>query len=122
MEPLLHSEDVYQTEASADMFSSNQQQQQARFDTNQSGGDIDVSAFIATRVAEADSDDAAYPRDTLLHYGYEGEGSDVDDLSELGDSESDSDEEDDFAYLGDLGPEFDNLYRLYNPEDSDEDV
>ena len=35
---------------------------------------IDVQTFIQTRLTIADSEDAAYPRDTLLHYGYEGEG------------------------------------------------
>ena len=86
---------------------------------------VDVARFITSRLAEANSEDAAYPRDTLLHYGYEGEGSDVDDLSELGDSEDESDDEDgDFGFLGEWGAKFDNLNKIFNPptEEFDEDV
>ena len=76
---------------------------------------LDVAKFISTRLAEANTEDAAYPRDTLLHYGYEGEGSDVDDLSELGDSEDESsDEEGDFGFLEDWGGKFDTLNRIFN--------
>ena len=81
--------------------------------------------FIETRLADADNEDAAYPRDTLLHYGYEGEGSDVENLSELGDSDSESEDEDDFTYLHKWGPQFENLNRLFNhhlDDDYDEDV
>lgn len=86
---------------------------------------VDVARFITSRLAEANSEDAAYPRDTLLHYGYEGEGSDVDDLSELGDSEDESDDDDaDFGFLGDWGTKFDNLNKIFNPptQEFDEDV
>lgn len=86
---------------------------------------VDVARFITTRLTEADTEDAAYPRDTLLHYGYEGEGSDVDDLSELGDSEDESDDDDaDFGFLGDWGNKFDNLNKIFNPpaDEYDDDV
>eukprot|EP00794_Sanderia_malayensis_P018890 gene18890-20792_t len=86
---------------------------------------VDVARFIKTRLAEADTEDAAYPRDTLLHYGYEGEGSDVDDLSELGDSEDESDDDDaDFTFMQDWGAKFDNLNKIFNPPETefDEDV
>ena len=86
---------------------------------------VDVARFITTRLTEADTEDAAYPRDTLLHYGYEGEGSDVDDLSELGDSEDESDDDDaDFGFLSDWGNKFDNLNKIFNPpaDEYDDDV
>ncbi len=86
---------------------------------------VDVARFITSRLAEADSEDAAYPRDTLLHYGYEGEGSDVDDLSELGESEDESDDDEaDFMFLQDWGAKFDNLNKIFNPPSADfeEDV
>ena len=86
---------------------------------------VDVARFITSRLAEANSEDAAYPRDTLLHYGYEGEGSDVDDLSELGDSEDESDDDEgDFGFLGEWGAKFDNLNKIFNPptQEFDEDV
>ena len=86
---------------------------------------VDVARFITSRLEEANGEDAAYPRDTLLHYGYEGEGSDVDDLSELGDSEDESDDDDaDFGFLGEWGTKFDNLNKIFNPptQEFDEDV
>jgi len=57
-----------------------------------------------------------------LHYGYEGEGSDAEDLSELEFDDDDLDE-DDFTFLQSYGVEFYELNILYNPEDYyDEEV
>jgi hypothetical protein len=60
-----------------------------------------------------------------LHYGYEGEGSDVEDLSELDESEEGDDynfnsnidirgnnDDDDFTYVRDLGPQFQQLANV----------
>lgn len=87
----------------------------------QDADEVDVAGFISERLNEADNDESALPRDTLLHYGYEGEGSDVDDLSELGDSDdANSDDEDDFSYILNFGPKFDQLKMILVPDYDDE--
>ena len=87
----------------------------------QDADEVDVAGFISERLNEADNDESALPRDTLLHYGYEGEGSHVDDLSELGDSDdANSDDEDDFSYILNFGPKFDQLKMILVPDYNDE--
>ena len=118
-EPLISREEVAGVQAAVSMRQKKTRIEGANVES------VDVARFITSRLAEANSEDAAYPRDTLLHYGYEGEGSDVDDLSELGDSEDESDDDDaDFGFLGDWGAKFDNLNKIYNPptQEFDEDV
>ena len=84
---------------------------------------VDVARFISTRLADANNEDAAYPHDTMLHYGYEGEGSDVEDLSEIDSDGEESDDEADFGFLNDWGAKFDNLNKIFNPpSEIDEDV
>ena len=120
-EPLLTREEVGGVQAAPGVAL---RQKKARFE-GANVESVDVARFITSRLAEANSEDAAYPKDTMLHYGYEGEGSDVDDLSELGDSEDESDDDDgDFGFLGDWGAKFDNLNKIFNPpaEEFDEDV
>lgn len=73
---------------------------------------IDVANFIATRLIEADNECFALIKDTLLHYGYEGEGSDVEDLSELEESDIEDCDPDDFTYIKDLGPQFQTLNSI----------
>jgi hypothetical protein len=82
---------------------------------------IDVALFIETRLTEADNECFSLIKDTLLHYGYEGEGSDVEDLSELDESEEGDDynynsnnnyDDDDFSYVRDLGPQFQQLANV----------
>ena len=79
---------------------------------------IDVKQFIDTRVLEADGE-YILSIDELHIYRYEGDDSDVDDLSELGDSdeEPDEEEEQEFAFLQEWGRKFDNLNRIFNEED-----
>jgi len=79
---------------------------------------IDVKQFIDTRVLEADGE-YVLSIDELHIYRYEGDDSDVDDLSELGDSdeEPDEEEEQEFALLQEWGRKFDNLNRIFNEED-----
>ena len=79
---------------------------------------IDVKQFIDTRVHEADGE-YILSIDELHIYRYEGDDSDVDDLSELGDSdeEPDEEEEQEFAFLQEWGRKFDNLNRIFNEED-----
>lgn len=79
---------------------------------------IDVKQFIDTRVHEAD-DEYILSIDELHIYRYEGDDSDVDDLSELGDSdeEPDEEEEQEFAFLQEWGRKFDNLNRIFNEDD-----
>lgn len=79
---------------------------------------IDVKQFIDTRVSEADGE-YILSIDELHIYRYEGDDSDVDDLSELGDSdeEPDEEEEQEFAFLQDWGKKFDNLNRIFNEDE-----
>lgn len=79
---------------------------------------IDVKQFIDTRVHEADGE-YILSIDELHIYRYEGDDSDVDDLSELGDSdeEPDEEEEQEFAFLQEWGKKFDNLNRIFNEDD-----
>ena len=101
-----------------------QLQQSSRFDAKAQVEEINLSEFINQQLLATNNADNSHPRDTLLHYGYEGEGSDMSDLSELGESETESEDEDDFSFLADWGPKFEMLDRLYNPrtDDSEEDV
>lgn len=120
-EPILSREEISGVNAGATV---SMREKKTRFE-GANVESVDVARFITSRLAEANSEDAAYPRDTLLHYGYEGEGSDVDDLSELGDSEDESDDDDtDFGFLGEWGTKFDNLNKIFNPpaQEFDEDV
>lgn len=73
---------------------------------------LDVALFIETKLVDADNEYSGLTKDTLLHYGYEGEGSDVEDLSEL--DESDNSDIDDFSYIIDFGPEFSKLHGFLN--------
>ena len=125
-EPLLSAADA--SMANAGMVNGGmvvKREKRTRFEAAGNAESIDVARFITSRLAEADTEDAAYPRDTLLHYGYEGEGSDVDDLSELGESDDESDDDDaDFGFLQEWGTKFDNLNKIFNPPDDefDDDV
>lgn len=92
----------------------------ARFNASKAD-DIDVAAFIQANLADTDIDDAYLPRDTLLHYGYEGEGSDVEDLSEISDIDEDDHEEEDFTFLRSFGPNFYEVNLIFNPEDEYDD-
>lgn len=78
---------------------------------------IDVKQFIDTRVDEADGE-YILSIDEMHIYRYEGDDSDVDDLSELGDSdeEPDEEEEQEFAFLQEWGNKFDNLNRIFNED------
>lgn len=93
----------------------------ARFERSRAN-DIDVAAFIQANLTETDNDDAYHPKDTLLHYGYEGEESETDDLSELEFDDNDEYDEDDFTFLRSYGVQFYEINLLYNPEDYEEDV
>lgn len=81
---------------------------------------IDVGLFIETRLAEADAEASTLVKDTLLHYGYEGEDSEVEDLSELEMSDNDEYDVDDFSYVHGLGYQFHKLHIILNPPPSDE--
>ena len=93
----------------------------ARFERSRAN-DIDVAAFIQANLTETDNDDTCHPKDTLLHYGYEGEESETDDLSELEFDDDDEYDEDDFTFLRSYGTQFYEINLLYNPEDYEEDV
>ena len=76
---------------------------------------VDVSLFIATRLAEVDRETDSLTKDTMLHYGYEGENSDMEDLSELDVSDDEDEDIDDFSYIKTYGCNFHKLYVVLNP-------
>ena len=123
---LLQAETAVQTENIETTFTSSFKESEsaarARFERSRAD-DIDVAAFIQANLTDADNDDAYHPKDTLLHYGYEGQDSDVEDLSDL-DFDPDDYDEDDFTFLRQFGAKFYEINILYNPEDyyEEEDV
>lgn len=76
---------------------------------------IDVGNFINQRVGEANGE-YFIAHDSLHIFRYEGDDSDVDDLSELGDSDNEGEEDDEqsFDFLQRWGRKFENLNRIYN--------
>ncbi|XP_048576731.1 protocadherin-like protein isoform X1 [Nematostella vectensis] len=78
---------------------------------------VDVGNFINSRVGEADRE-YILSYDALHIYRYEGDDSDIDDLSELGsDDEGGDDAEQSFDFLQDWGRKFENLNKIYNLDD-----
>ena len=77
---------------------------------------VDVSFFIASRLAEVDKETDGLTKDTMLHYGYEGENSDMEDLSELDVSDDEDEDINDFSYVKSYGYEFHKLYVILNPQ------
>ena len=77
---------------------------------------VDVALFIATRLAEVDKETDSLTKDTMLHYGYEGENSDMEDLSELDVSDDEDEDIDDFTYVRNYGYQFQKLYVILNPQ------
>ena len=60
---------------------------------------------------EANTDPCAPPFDSLQTFAYEGTGSSAGSLSSL--ASRDTDQEDDFDYLNDLGPRFKRLASMF---------
>nr|QDE55751.1 cadherin 1 [Nematostella vectensis] len=77
----------------------------------------DVGDFITTRVKITDRE-VFLAVDELHIYRYEGDDTDVDDLSEIEPDEEDEEYEQEFDFLKQWGPKFDKLAKLY--EDVDE--
>lgn len=76
---------------------------------------MDVGNFIEQRVHDANGE-YFIAHDSLHMYRYEGDDSDVDDLSEIGDSDNDDEDEDQQSYqfLHEWGGKFESLNRIYN--------
>ena len=68
--------------------------------------------FLDGRLQDAENDPHGPPQDYSLDYGYEGQGSVVDDLSSLGSGTSDGSQQ--YDHLHNLGPKFRPLHDLYN--------
>ncbi|KAM5136430.1 cadherin-19 isoform 1-T1 [Callospermophilus lateralis] len=67
--------------------------------------------FILEKLEEADSDPCAPPFDSLQTYAFEGLGSSAGSLSSLGSADTDQDEN--FDYLNELGPRFKRLACMF---------
>ncbi|KAM9307693.1 cadherin-9-like [Gastrophryne carolinensis] len=78
---------------------------------------IDVQDFIQRRIKENDTDTTAPPYDSLATYAYEGDDSVADSLSSL--ESPTADENHDYHYLYDWGPQFKKLADLYGGNESD---
>lgn len=75
---------------------------------------MDVGNFINQRVGEANGE-YFIAHDSLHMFRYEGDDSDVDDLSELGDSDNEDDDDDQsFDFLQQWGRKFESLNTIYN--------
>ncbi|KAM7390138.1 hypothetical protein PAMA_008352 [Pampus argenteus] len=79
--------------------------------------EADVHEFIKQRLVEADMDTTVPPYDSLQTYAYEGQGSPTGSISPL-DSPGTQTEQD-YNYLDDWGPKFQQLAELYGEAESD---
>ncbi|KAM3928467.1 cadherin-9-like isoform 2-T2 [Leptodactylus fuscus] len=78
---------------------------------------VDVQDFIQRRINENDVDTTAPPYDSLATYAYEGNDSIAESLSSLESLEAD--ENHDYQYLNDWGPQFKKLANMYGGDESD---
>ena len=76
-----------------------------------STGDPSVKDFIDDRLWNANNDQNAPPYDTLFFFKYEGTGSQAGSLSSL--NSSNPDEDQDYFYLNNWGPQFKKLADIY---------
>ncbi|XP_072008845.1 cadherin-9-like isoform X2 [Engystomops pustulosus] len=78
---------------------------------------VDVQDFIQRRIKENDADTTAPPYDSLATYAYEGNDSVAESLSSL--ESLDVDENHDYHYLNEWGPQFKKLADMYGGDESD---
>ncbi|CAH2284017.1 cadherin-9 [Pelobates cultripes] len=78
---------------------------------------INIHDFIQRRIKENDVDTTAPPYDSLATYAYEGNNSVAESLSSL--ESIDVDDNHDYHYLTDWGPQFKKLADMYGGEESD---
>ncbi|XP_066435022.1 cadherin-9-like [Eleutherodactylus coqui] len=78
---------------------------------------VDVEDFIQQRIKENDAETTAPPYDSLATYAYEGNDSIAESLSSLESLEVD--ENHDYQYLNDWGPQFKKLADMYGGDESD---
>ncbi|XP_066290641.1 neural-cadherin-like [Branchiostoma lanceolatum] len=76
------------------------------------GDNPDVADFIGARLHDADNDPTAPPHDSIQPYDYEGQGSTAGSLSSLTSASSEDDQ--DYEYLDNWGPQFRNLADMYS--------
>ena len=82
---------------------------------------VDLWPFILERVQRADEDMSWWPEDEMRHWSDEGDEGEIADLSEIEDSDDEGEAEQDWEFLRDWGKKFENLNKLFNPEDEDEE-
>lgn len=70
-----------------------------------------IREFILEKLREANTDPCAPPFDSLQTYAFEGTGSLAESLSSLG--SADSDQDDNYDYLHELGPRFKRLACMF---------
>lgn len=84
---------------------------------------VDLWPFIQERVQKADEDTSWWPGDEMRHWDDEGDEEEAGDLSEIeeSDDEGGADAEQDWDFLKDWGKKFENLNKIFNPDDDDDD-
>lgn len=82
---------------------------------------VDLWPFILERVQKADEDVSWWPGDEMRHWADEGDEGEPADLSEIEESDDEAEDEQDWDFLKDWGKKFENLNKIFNPEDDDED-
>lgn len=84
---------------------------------------VDFWPFILERVQKADEDMSWWPEDEMYHWADEGDDEEAGDLSDIegSDDEGGADAEQDWEFLKDWGRKFENLNKIFNPEDDDDE-
>ena len=82
---------------------------------------VDMWPFIQERVQRADEDLSWWPQDEMVHWADEGDEEEAADLSEIEEEDDEGDVEQDWEFLKDWGKKFENLNKIFNPDDDDED-
>ena len=80
---------------------------------------IDLWPFILERVQRADEDLSWWAEDEMRHWSDEGDEGEPADLSEIEDEDEDDADEavQDWEFLKDWGKKFENLNKIFNPDE-----
>lgn len=84
---------------------------------------VDLWPFIQERVDKADEDTSWWPGEEMRHWDDEGDEEEAGDLSEIEESDDEGgvDAEQDWDFLKDWGKKFENLNKIFNPDDDDDE-
>ena len=83
---------------------------------------VDLWPFILERVQRADEDISWWAEDEMRHWSDEGDEGEHADLSEIEESDDEDEPVQDWDFLKDWGKKFENLNKIFNPEEgSDEE-